>query len=244
MINRNVLLVAGMAAIAFAGSEAHAMPIPSEGAIRGFAGASVAADGSVLGGALILETQFSADSNGYYSATASGDGVSATVDGSINPSQTTGLTLLDESDVAEDMVFVFELPITPIFGPVAFEGNASTSSAGPDRGLSYEVISASGFFVDFLLDGTLIHSEIPGPQPVPGGTGSIPFGPSVFDCGTLAGGCDMITTIISFRDTADGDSISFNAFIDVEEIPAPATLALFGLGVVGIGLYRRSLQRA
>lgn len=142
-----------------------------------------------------------------------------------------GATADTTLDVGVDTAFP---PDAGVFGPESASG-LSNCDAGCDA-LEQEVffqlspLDLAGFIVRTELGG----SELTGPV----AWTTTAFDNAAFDCG--ATGCDTMEVLISFT-LSPGDALTMVGRFDVEPaaVPEPATLAVIGLGLAGLGFARR-----
>jgi hypothetical protein len=101
--------------------------------------------------------------------------------------------------------------------------------------LSAITTGASGMIVDLTLTSTTAYTLTLAPQGNPGN-------PYLTFSGTLASAIDYVdfrnynTASSGLSDTADNFNISS---MTISDVPEPATTSLFGLGALGLFLYRR-----
>ncbi|MGD8630785.1 MAG: VPLPA-CTERM sorting domain-containing protein [Gammaproteobacteria bacterium] len=128
-------------------------------------------------------------------------------------------------------------PVSPAFSPALKSGSFSYSFDDTDGSGSAGV---TGISWDGLIDGSSAMSLTSGDSTCSGTGCSLAFGP-ISDGPLLhpAGVTTDIGILLSFDLTA-GDTVTFNTLFEVNPVPVPAAVWLFGSGLLGlVGVARR-----
>lgn len=143
-------------------------------------------------------------------------------------------------DAPTSFIFNFASPTVPLVGifESVLEISGTLTDGGRD-GVSAAPFNALGI-AQALIEGSAVLEL--GPASFTAG----PYGPltisTIINSADFGGVIENFGVQISFTASGGDDVYSFNVkhtIQEVSDVPAPATLALFGLGLVGLGWFMR-----
>jgi hypothetical protein len=165
--------------------------------------------------------------------------------GEFDPVLNLGFAAQDFGDPSTFQV-TLKAPLTPnLFGTCQYHISMGGvfSDGGSDGGSISQVGTTTYGVMDVGLDASAVDGlggsavfsaqlEIYGPYAKSG----------IFDCG--GGGCEDFYISLAFLGSGDNDSYTLNGRFEIDVVPIPATLFLFGSGIFSLlGLRRRLLMR-
>lgn len=162
------------------------------------------------------------------------------VSGEFDPVFTAAFAFTDDGAPSQ-VTFALVSPLIPsLSGVQAYRADLGGFFAdGGNDGGSLTAARATGFTMDATINGIPVDSlggDAVFTQPFEA------YGPftssGLIDCDAL-GGCDSFDIEISFIGSGDGDTYALNSRF---AIPEPATMLLFGAGLLGLAALRRRIR--
>jgi hypothetical protein len=169
-------------------------------------------------------------------------------------------TLGDSTQGLFDPVMTAALAFTDIGAPSSFTVGMAAPLIPPITTVAVGSLSISGSFADGAADGgsatpfatsLIAQATIEGTAVANAGPAAVfsspadVYGPHTvnynFDCTTLGDGqCDSFDLQVSFTGSGGGDAFSFTARHEINPVPVPPAVWLFGSGLLGmVGIARR-----